>query len=77
MGYADPTFGVCDGETPYVAIPKPFDMATYGVAPSHRPKVGSIQPLGSPLFRSTDGQIAMDSIQGLYEKKKLFERQKK
>ena len=29
----------------------PFDMATYGVAPSHTPEVQSTHPLGSPLFK--------------------------
>ena len=30
---------------------KHFDMATYGVAPSQTPKVGSVQPMGLPLFK--------------------------
>ncbi len=53
IGSADPTLGVCDGGTPYVAIsnPKPFDMATYGVPPSQTPKVGSAQPMGFLLFK--------------------------
>ncbi len=64
IGCADPSLGVCDGGTPYVAISKGFRFGIQSavppqwcpkpfdiVPPSQTLKVGSVQPMGFRLFK--------------------------
>ena len=78
-GCMDPTMGVFDGATPYVPISKGFGFGLslpvqwypkpktfwYGSSHHRHLRLGPHNPWTFCYFRSSNGQIAMNSIQGL------------